>query len=104
MAVVGKKEVKNVGGVEVKEGEVLPTKILGDWCRKQKRRPGKFKNVADKGSFRYRLILQDAKNQARDMVFVSSRNAKNDEVGMEEVAILGLLHVEGERNLGLKMP
>ena len=34
-AVVGKKEVKNVGGVEVKEGEVLPTKILGDWCRKQ---------------------------------------------------------------------
>ena len=37
-AVVGKKEVITRGGVGVKEGQKLPTMLLGDWCKKGKRR------------------------------------------------------------------
>ncbi|GMI37997.1 hypothetical protein TrCOL_g1541 [Triparma columacea] len=103
-AVVGKKEAVNRGGVEVKEGQKVPSMLMSEWCKKGKRRPPKFKNLGDSGKFRFRVILPDTKNPAKDLCFVSGTDARSEDVGKEEVCLVALNQLEGKKGLDLYLP
>ena len=78
------------GGTKMKQWEKSPSEILSKHLKDKKRPTLSYKNMEGRGTFRFRVILRDGKNQARDQVFVSSTVAKSEVFGKEEVSSASL--------------
>ena len=89
-AVASAAKTTNVGQTTIKQWEKMPSKILAEWCKKEKRPRPIFKFVPKKPC---RVILPDAKKKERDLVFVPHKACPNEEQAKEESAILALLRV-----------
>lgn len=86
------------GKTTLAQWQKLPSLILKDICKKDKRPPPKYKDIESRGgTFRYRVIVQDAKASKRggehDLIFVPAYGVKNEEQAKEEAALLALLHL-----------
>jgi len=86
------------GKTTLAQWQKLPSFILNDICKKDKRPPPKYKEIDSQGGkFRYRVIVQDAKATKRggehDLIFLPVSCVKNEEQAKEEAALLALLHL-----------
>jgi hypothetical protein len=86
------------GKTTLAQWQKLPSFILNEICKKDKRPPPKYKEIeAPGGTFRYRVIVQDTKASKRggehDLIFVPASCVKNEEQAKEEAALLALLHL-----------
>jgi len=105
----------DIGKTKIEQWQSLPTSLLEQFCRKEKRPYPKFKEISSSTNvsndfendmkkkqssyqkrFRYRVIIQDAKATKRggdhDMIFMPSNLVENEEQAKEEAAMLALLH------------
>eukprot|EP00934_Nitzschia_sp_Nitz4_P000621 Nitzschia sp. Nitz4//scaffold345_size17508//11578//16174//NITZ4_008825-RA/size17508-snap-gene-0.8-mRNA-1//-1//CDS//3329548634//621//frame0 len=87
-------KVTQVGQTQIAQWQRLPSHLLQEFCKKQKRPPAKFKDLLkDPTQFKFRCIVPDAKDPNKDMFFVPSTPVANEEQSKEESAILALLHL-----------
>ena len=85
-----------VGKTQIAQWQKLPSTILHEWCKKQKRPQPKFKEVLNdhtKSKFKTRVILNDPKNPDKDLFFVPKDSVNNEEQAQEEAALLALLQL-----------
>jgi len=73
----------------------LPSELLADICKKEKRPYPKYKPLQSGDKCLYRVIVQDAKASRRggdhDLILVPASAVANSEQAMEEAALLALL-------------
>ena len=91
-------ETTEKGKTTLAQWQKLPSSLLADVCKKEKRPFPKYKNLAvHGGGFKYRVIVQDAKASKRggdhDIILVPAANVPNEEQAKEESALLALLHL-----------
>jgi ATP-dependent RNA helicase DHX57 len=84
--------VTSVGKTCLEQWQRLPTQLLLEYCKKQKRAAPVYQLVA-RSSFRYQCILPDGKNPEKDLIFVPASSVKNEEQAQEEAAMLALLEL-----------
>lgn len=92
-AVVTKK-----GQTRIEQWQKLPSQLLADICKKEKRPPPKYKALDRHGSkHKYRCIVQDAKQSRRggehDLILIPREAVENEEQAREESALLALLQL-----------
>lgn len=92
-AVVTKK-----GQTKIEQWQKLPSQLLADICKKEKRPPPKYKALDKHGSkHKYRCIVQDAKQSRRggehDLILIPREAVDNEEQAREESALLALLQL-----------
>jgi len=87
----------SVGKTTVSNWQRMPSRLLREFCQKEKRPPPKMKALNPSKGYLYRVIVQDAKVTKRggdlDMIFVPANSVENEEQAMEEACLLGLLHL-----------
>ena len=85
----------STGKTKIEQWQKLPSQILADYCKKQKRRPPKFKDMLEESTskFKYRCIVPDTKDSDKDLFFVPAQPVTNEEQAKEEAALLALLHL-----------
>lgn len=95
-----------VGNTAVAQWQQLPSQLLQEVCKRQRRPPPKFKNIEiQKGSvYKYRCIVPDPKESDRDLFFVPSRSVANEEQSKEEAALLALLDLTPKLPHERKLP
>jgi ATP-dependent RNA helicase DHX57 len=86
------------GQTVLAQWQQLPSSLLADVCKKEKRPPPKFKNlVTHGGGFKFRVVIQDAKASKRggahDIILMPVSNVPNVEQAKEEAALLALLNL-----------
>ena len=84
----------SVGKTTVESWQRLPSALLEEYIRKQKRPQAKYKNIdtsLNTSKFRYRVILPDSKNSDKDLIFCPQQPVANQEQAKEEAALLALL-------------
>jgi hypothetical protein len=86
------------GKTTIAQWQKLPTSILDEVCKKDKRPPPKYKAIQSQhDKYLFRVIVQDAKASRRggeyDLIFVPASCVKNEEQAKEEAALLALLHL-----------
>jgi ATP-dependent RNA helicase DHX57 len=88
-----------IGKTQISEWQKLPTRLLNDFCKKDRRPFPKFKALdrcKKPGNFKFRVIIQDAKVTKRggehDFIFIPAGEVSNEEQAREESALLALLH------------
>ena len=87
-------QTTQVGKTQVAQWQRLPTQLLNEVCQRLKRKPPKYKNIETKdGSFKYRVVIPDAKDPEKDLMFVPAHAVQNEEQANEEAALLALLHL-----------
>ena len=86
-------QTTEVGKTRIEAWQRLPSKLLEDYCRKQKRPRPKYKQL-DGAKYKYRVILPDPKDDSnKDLFFVPVAPVGNEEQAKEEACLLALLHV-----------
>lgn len=85
-----------VGKTEVAQWQRLPSQLLAEVCKRERRPNPKYKSLSvGNGKYQYRVIVQDAKANKRggehDMILVPASPVKNEEQAREESALLALL-------------
>ena len=87
------------GNTKIEQWQKLPSQLLADQCKRERRPPPKFKALDKQkpGAHKYRCIVQDAKASRRggehDMILIPAHPVKNEEQAREESALLALLHL-----------
>jgi len=88
----------SVGQTTIAQWQRLPSDLLREVCKKEKRPPPKLKCLTSMQGpyYKYRCIIQDAKESKRggehDIILIPSNNKiENEEQAKEEAALLGLL-------------
>ena len=84
-------KVTKVGQTTLKEWQKLPSKILADWCKTQKRPRPIHKMAKQKGLVSYKVILPDLKKRERDLIFCPKEGVSNEEQALQEACLLALL-------------
>ena len=86
-------KVTSLGNTQIAQWQRLPSTLLKEYCKRDKRRPPKFKNISKggKGSYLCRVILPDNKDPDKDLFFVPAKAVDNEEQANEEACILALL-------------
>jgi ATP-dependent RNA helicase DHX57 len=93
------------GKTSVAQWQQLPSQLLEDYCKRQRRAPPKFKNIETKGSvYKYRCIVPDPKESDRDLFYVPSHSVGNEEQSKEEAALLALLDLTPKLPHERKLP
>jgi ATP-dependent RNA helicase DHX57 len=93
------------GKTSVAQWQQLPSQLLQEVCKRQRRPPPKFKNIETKGSvYKYRCIVPDPKESDKDLFFVPSHSVGNDEQSKEEAALLALLDLTPKLPHERKLP
>ena len=96
-AVVTKK-----GQTKIEQWQKLPSQLLADVCKKEKRPPPKYKALdkqqgGGSSKHKYRCIVQDAKQSRRggehDLILIPRAAVDNEEQAREESALLALLQL-----------
>jgi len=97
--------VTKVGKTKLEQWQNLPSQLLADFCKKEKRPPfrchpvdaNKHKSSDSKQKYRFRIVVMDAKSTKRgkeyDLSFSPAFPSENEEQAKEEAAILALLHL-----------
>lgn len=84
-----------VGQTSVAQWQRLPSQLLQDYCKKNKKLAPTYKNMQPDGGgrtkFQYRVILPDGKNPQKDLFFVPRYSVNNEEQAREEACLLALL-------------
>jgi len=85
-----------VGKTEVAQWQRLPSQLLADVCKRERRPNPKYKSLSvASGKYQYRVIVQDAKANKRggehDLILVPASPVQNEEQAREESALLALL-------------
>jgi ATP-dependent RNA helicase DHX57 len=95
-----------VGKTAVAQWQQLPSQLLQEVCKRQRRAPPKFKNIeTQKGSvYKYRCIVPDPKESDKDLFFVPSHSVANEEQSKEEAALLALLDLTPKLPHERKLP
>jgi ATP-dependent RNA helicase DHX57 len=83
----------SVGKTQVAQWQRLPSQLLQDFCKREKRPNAKFKDMEKGSIYKYRCIVPDRKDDKKDLFFVPSRGVSNEEQAKEEAALLALLSV-----------
>jgi hypothetical protein len=84
----------DVGKTQVAQWQCLPSQLLEEVCKRQKRICPKYKNIDKaKGKFRYRVKLPDGKDTQKDLFFVPASSVVNEEQAKEEACLLALLQL-----------
>lgn len=82
----------SLGKTQVAQWQRMPSQLLQEFCKRQKRAPAKFKNIEKgKGLHKYRCIVPDQKDDDKDLFFVPAHGVPNEEQSKEEAALLALL-------------
>ncbi len=86
------------GQTVLAQWQKLPSCLLAEICKKEKRPPAKYKSLSTHGGgFKFRVIVQDAKvarrGGAHDIILMPASNVPNEEQAKEEAALLALLHL-----------
>ena len=86
-------KVTSLGNTQIAQWQRLPSTLLNDYCKRDKRRQPKFKNISKggRGSYLCRVILPDNKDPNKDLFFVPAKAVDNEEQANEEACILALL-------------
>ncbi|CUV07094.1 unnamed protein product [Cryptosporidium hominis] len=94
-------EVKKIPLFEMKPYMRTPKVLLNNYCQKEKRpKPIYNKLVANKGMFRYVVILNDPKGKEENsMRFETKESFINNDLAQHYAALLALRHLEGSRPL-----
>ena len=86
-----------MGQTSIAQWQRLPSALLAEVCKRERRPPPKFKALDAKGGHKYRVIVQDAKASRRggdhDLLFCPRGTVENPEQAKEEAALLALLHM-----------
>ena len=90
--------VTRKGQTKIEQWQKLPSQLLADICKKEKRPPPKYKALDKHGSkHKYRCIVQDAKQSRRggehDLILIPREAVDNEEQAREESALLALLQL-----------
>ena len=80
----------SLGKTQVQQWQRLPSQLLSEICKKQKRPPPKFKELKDK---KVRCIVPDPKDSDKDLILIPAHAVSNPEQAKEESALLALLHL-----------
>ena len=87
-------KVTATGKTQVAQWQRLPTQLLQEFCKSQKRPNPSFKNLGANGLYRYRCIVHDPKRDSdKDLFFVPKQAVSNEEQAQEESALLALLQL-----------
>ena len=89
------------GQTKIEQWQKLPSQLLADVCKKEKRPPPKYKALDKQGGgpskHKYRCIVQDAKQSRRggehDLILIPRAAVDNEEQAREESALLALLQL-----------
>ena len=86
-------KVTSVGKTQIAQWQRLPSTLLKEFCKRDKRKPPKFKNISKQnGTYLCRVILPDNKDPDKDLFFVpAGKGVDNEEQANEEACILALL-------------
>lgn len=90
-SVAQKATTTSVGQTSVAQWQRLPSQLLQDYCKKNKKPSSKFENIVGNARFQYRVIVPDGKNAQKDLFFVPMHSVGNDEQAREEACLLALL-------------
>eukprot|EP00980_Cylindrotheca_fusiformis_P005590 scaffold1184_cov132-Cylindrotheca_fusiformis.AAC.11 len=85
-----------IGQTQVAQWQRLPSALLTDFCKKQKRPPPKFKSLLkdqNKSKFKVRVIVPDGKDSNKDLIIVPAKPVANEEQAKEESSLLALLQL-----------
>jgi len=93
--------VTRKGQTKIEQWQKLPSQLLADLCKKEKRPPPKYKALDDRqqgpSRHKYRCIVQDAKQSRRggehDIILIPRDAVDNEEQAREESALLALLQL-----------
>jgi ATP-dependent RNA helicase DHX57 len=80
-----------VGQTSVAQWQRLPSQLLQEYCKKNKRPLPKFENKSKNAKYHYRVILPDGKNAQKDLFFQPMHAVGNQEQAREEACLLALL-------------
>ncbi len=80
-----------VGQTSVAQWQRLPSQLLQDYCKKNKRPFPKFENKSKNAKCLYKVILPDGKNAQKDLFFQPMHAVGNEEQAREEACLLALL-------------
>lgn len=107
-AIVKSKGEITVQGLQIKEWQRTPMKLLEEFCQGNKRPMPKYAEVKREGDggVRFRLILQDPKRPGsdKDLIFHPDRGFVDDLDAKHTIALLALHHLEGTRAYETKLP
>ena len=82
------------GKTQVAQWQRLPTQLLQEFCKSQRRPNPSFKNLGTNGEYRYRCVVHDPKRDSdKDLFFVPAQAVSNEEQAQEESALLALLQL-----------
>jgi ATP-dependent RNA helicase DHX57 len=103
--VAEKEKTTEKGQTKIAQWQQLPSQLLQEYCKRQRRAPPKFKNIETKGSvYKYRCIVPDQKESDKDLFFVPSHSVGNEEQSKEEAALLALLDLTPKLPHERKLP
>jgi hypothetical protein len=88
-----KAKVTETGKTQVAQWQQLPSQLLGEYCRGQKRPSPKFKNMGTDGLYKFRCIVPDSKDTHKDLFFIPAHAVGNEEQAKEESALLAMLQL-----------
>ena len=87
-------KVTATGKTQVAQWQRLPTQLLQEFCKSQRRPNPSFKNLGTNGEYRYRCVVHDPKRDSdKDLFFVPAQAVSNEEQAQEESALLALLQL-----------
>ncbi|GKY91476.1 hypothetical protein MPSEU_000119900 [Mayamaea pseudoterrestris] len=113
VASVAIKTVSTQAGTKLEGWQALPSTLLDEYTRKQKRPHAKYASISANGSssgngdekkYRYRVILPDPKQSDKDFMFAPVQAVANVEQAKEEAALLALLHLTPNMPHERKLP
>jgi len=97
--------IQTGAGTQLEQWQRLPTQLLAEIVRQQRRPPPKYKiRDSPKDTYLYRLILPDSKQADKDLFFVPAKPVGVDEQAKQEAALLGLLHLTPNHPHERKLP
>ena len=103
-----KAQTTTVGQTALASWQRLPSQLLSEYARRQKFLKPRYKQLEPSSHkskqsssqssssstlFKYRVILPDAKDSKKDLMFVPAVAVPNEEQAKEEASLLALLHI-----------
>jgi ATP-dependent RNA helicase DHX57 len=88
-------KITDTGKTKIEQWQRLPSQLLKEICKKQRRPPPKFKEIKERDNkLKVRVIVNDAKgDDKKDLILIPSQSVGNEEQAKEEAALLALLQL-----------
>lgn len=95
----------HVGKTKIEQWQRLPSQLLEEYCKRQKRPSPKFQLREHKaGKVKYRVCLPDPSDPKKDLFYEPSVSVENEEQAKEESALLALVQLTPNMPHERKLP